>query len=325
MSKKVSIIVITYNAKDDLKECLESLENQDYDEKEIIVVNDASKDGTSEFLQHFESQTQIKTIVATNKRNLGVAGSRNVGIQHATGEIIAFTDADCVADRRWIAELVKGYGHKDVAAVGGSTLHYHITNIWELSEKGHDFVASEEGHVPFIKGCNMSFDSNVLREFMFNTEIKYGYEELLLCNYLTDSGYKVYYRPQAIVFHKHRSDLSSLLKQKYLRGVSSIWYLMKRNKFFMYKRHFLLLNALLLIPFFAINKVFLYLSFALFLVFSISLLREEIIFEKKSSKEIIITFPFLIFIEFSHFGGSLAGLLKFRVLKSLPSSSHLFS
>ena len=315
MSKKVSIIVITFNAKDELKECLESLENQDYNEKEIIVVNDASTDGTLEFLLQYQKQTAIEIKIITNKANHGVAGSRNVGIQHATGEIIAFTDADCVADRKWISELVKGYDYKDVTAVGGSISDKCITNIWELSDKGHDFVASEEGYVSYIQGCNMSFDSSVLRNFMFNDEIKYGYEEAILCDNLVGDGYKIYYRPQAVVHHKHRSNLLSLLKQKYLRGESSMWYRKKQNKLFMFKRHIIFLIALFLIPFFALNKIFIYLSLLLLLGFSLSLLRDEIIFKRKSIQEIMITFPLLIFIEFSHFWGSVVGLVKFRVLK----------
>jgi glycosyltransferase involved in cell wall biosynthesis len=317
MPKKVSIIVITYNAKDDLMECIESLEKQDYNEKEIIIVNDASTDGTLRFLEHYQSHSNEEMVVITNKKNLGVAGARNVGIQHASGEIIAFTDSDCVTDQSWISELVKGYQHEGVAAVGGSISDGRITNIWELTNKGHDFVASEEGFVSYIQGCNMSFDSGMLRRYMFNDEIKYGYEEKLLCDYMNNEGYKTYYRPQAVVHHKHRSSMVGSLRRKYLLGVSSIWYRNKRNKPFMFKRHIIFLFALVLIPFSLIHYLLLYLSLSLFLVFSLSLLRDEIIFKAKSIREIIITFPFLIFVEIAHFWGSCIGLIKFRILRQL--------
>jgi len=165
----------------------------------------------------------------------------------------------------------------------------------------------------------MSFDSNVLKEFMFNDEIKYGYEEKLLCDNLIRDGYSIYYRPQAIVYHKHRSNLPALLKQKYLRGVSSIWYRKKQNKLFMFKRHIIFFIVLFLIPFSTISKLFLYLSLFLLLVFFISVLRDEIIFKAKSAREIIITFPFLVLIELSHFWGSCVGFIKFRVLEKFLS------
>lgn len=315
-SKKVSVIVCTHNACDDLKECLESLENQDYDEKEIIVVDDASKDGTSKFLQDFKSRTKIETIIVTNEGNLGVAGSRNVGIQCARGEIIAFTDADCIADRSWVSELVRGYDHGGVKAAGGSIFDKRISNIWQLSDKGHDFVASAEGYVSYIQGCNMSFDAKVLRKFMFNDEIKYGYEEALLCDHLINEGYNIYYRPQAVVHHKRRNDLGSLLRRKYLLGLSSVWYRKKQNKFFMFKRHLVLLAALFCLPFLIIHKLSLFVFLSLFLVFALSLFRDEIIFKKKRFEEILLTFPFLVFIEFAHFWGSLVGFIKFRVQKN---------
>jgi glycosyltransferase involved in cell wall biosynthesis len=315
MSKKVSVIVCTYNARDELKECLESLGNLDYTDKEIIIVNDASSDGTLEFLQQFRNETSLKAIIVTNEINRGVAGSRNIGIQHASGEIIAFTDSDCVADRRWISELVKIYDIEDVAAVGGKILDTRVTSIWNLAGKGLNFVASSEGYVPYIQGCNMSFDGGLLRKYMFNDEIKYGYEETLLCDYLVDAGYKIYYNPGAVVHHKHRTNLAAILKQKYLRGLSSIWYRKKKNKLFMFKRHLVLLISLLCIPLFVITKFFLYISLILFLVFLSSLLRDEIIFHHNINKNMIISFPFLILIELFHFAGSCAGVVKFRFHK----------
>lgn len=315
MINKVTAIVITYNAIDDLKECLKSLERQDYKDLEIIVVNDASTDETEDFLTDYKSRINNKVIVINNETNQGVAGARNVGIKLASGDIIAFTDADCIVDKSWISELVKGYINKNIAVVGGSISDGPLNNIWELSEKGHDFVASQEGYVPFIKGCNMSFRSDVLKTFMFNTEIKYGYEEILLSDFLIDIGFKIYFRPQSIVWHKHRRDFISLSKQKYQRGKSSVWYLMKRNKFFMYKRHFLLLVALLMVPFLSINILIFIFFLTIFSIFSFSLLREEIAFNTKSVKEIIITFPFIVFIEFIHFAGSCAGVFIFRVLR----------
>jgi glycosyltransferase involved in cell wall biosynthesis len=314
MSKKVSVIVCSYNARDDLKECLESLERQDYSETEVIVVNDASTDGTAELLNWYRDQTHLELVIISSKTNLGVAGSRNVGVARARGEIIAFTDADCIADRSWVSELVRGYENKDVVAVGGHVSDKTISNIWELTEKGHDNMSYKEGYVTYIVGCNMSFYSWILTKYMFNDELKYGYEEALLCDHLINEGHKIYYRPQADVLHRHRSTMLALLRRKYLLGVSSVWYRKKQKKLFMFKRHIILLTAVCAIPIALFDKLFAYFSLFLFFVFSVSLLRDETIFKRKSFQEIVITCPFLIFIELSHFGGSLSGLIRFRVL-----------
>jgi GT2 family glycosyltransferase len=211
--------------------------------------------------------------------------------------------------------LVKGYRHQDVFAVGGSIQDRRIDNIWELTDKGHDFIALSEGYVSYIQGCNMSFEAEVLKKIMFDDEIKYGYEEALLCDRLINEGYKIYYKPQAVVYHKRRSHLRAQMKRKFLLGLSSIWYRKKQNKFFMLKRHLILLLSLLCVPLAAVHLGALYVFLFFFFIFSLSLLRDEILFKRKTFKEIILTFPILIFIEFAHFGGSLAGLIRFRLLR----------
>jgi glycosyltransferase involved in cell wall biosynthesis len=313
---KVSVIVCAYNAEIDLPECLQSLQGQDYEPIELIVVDDDSKDGTGEALRRFISQAKTALVTATNSHNLGVAGSRNVGINLASGDIIAFTDADCVADRRWISELVKGFSLKDAAAVGGGISSQATKNIWELLDKGNNFVASQEGYVSYIQGCNMSFRAEVLKAHMFNAEIKYGFEETLLCDELIKDGCKIYYRPQAVVHHKSRKRFISLWKLKYRRGLSSVWYRNKRRMFFMYVRHLILLLAILCLLASCVRRSWLWLAGGLFLVFAFSLLRDEIKLRTKSNRDLLVTFPFLLFVELAHFWGSLVGVMKFRILKS---------
>jgi glycosyltransferase involved in cell wall biosynthesis len=293
----------------------------EYQAEEVIVVNDASTDGTLEFLESFRQLSDMNITIFTNPTNLGVAGSRNVGIRQAKGEIIAFTDADCVVHPNWISELMKGYKHDRVAAVGGSILSKQITNIWELCEKGRDFVATREGYVSHLVGCNMSFDRTILQQHMFDDDLKYGYEEYLICDKLVSEGHKIYYRPQAIVNHKHRSNWFSLMRRKYLLGFASIWYRKKVRKLFMLKRHILLTAALLTLPFIMLSesKMLLYSFFLLLALPALSLLRDEMLFGQKTFKEILITFPLLIFIELSHLAGALAGLIKFRLLSPVGS------
>lgn len=315
MTPKVSLIICTYNAKDDLQQCLSSLEAQTYENFEIIIVNDASTDHTADFLDQYRDSSSLQINVVTNGTNLGVAGSRNVGIRQARGEVIAFTDADCTSDPAWLSELLKGFDQPNVAAVGGKIVDHSTDNIWELTNKGHNYVAPEAGYVTYIQGCNMSFSQSILNRYMFNDELKYGYEEKLLCDLLTRDGYKISYNPNALVYHKHRNTLKALVRQKYLRGFSSIWYRKKQHKFFMFKRHIIMLLALLTVPFAVLNNIFLYAFLLLTSAFLSSILRDEKIFGAKTTKEIILTFPFLVFIEFSHFWGSIVGLLEFRVFR----------
>lgn len=88
----VSVIIPVYNVQDYLSECIESVLNQSYQNLEVIVINDGATDNSGDIINKYrDSDERIVAIVQTNK---GIAESRNVGINHATGEYIYFLDSD---------------------------------------------------------------------------------------------------------------------------------------------------------------------------------------------------------------------------------------
>jgi len=115
----VSIVMPAYNAGDFLCSSIDSILNQTYKNFEFIIVNDASTDGTSKILNQYKKQDKrIKVI--TNKINLGISRSANIGISEAKGEFIARMDADDIANFDRIEKQVKFLlRNKKVVAVGG--------------------------------------------------------------------------------------------------------------------------------------------------------------------------------------------------------------
>lgn len=89
---KVSVIVPVYNTEKYLYKCLNSLINQTLKQIEIIIVNDGSKDSSDSIIKQF--MIENKNIVYIKKDNGGLSSARNVGIDHASGEYIAFVDSD---------------------------------------------------------------------------------------------------------------------------------------------------------------------------------------------------------------------------------------
>jgi GT2 family glycosyltransferase len=306
----VSVVVSTFNAKHDLLECLMSLEAQTHKSMEVVVVDDGSTDGTKEALAAFADQTALNLVVVNNEANLGVAGARNVGIGRAEGEIVAFLDADAVAERDWITEMLRGFRNDGVAGVGGLTVEKDIGNIWELLEKGSDRIGDREGYVAYVRGCNMAFRSGILRAHPFDDEIKYGFEETLLCDLLAEEGHKLYHRPQALVRHKRRNSAAGLLMQKYERGKSAVWYRKKRAKPLLYRRHVALSAALAACAFGTVSWIAQLLAGLLVCVFVASLARDEIQLRRKTAKELAITLPLIVMMELGHYTGSLVGLMK---------------
>src|SRR3990172_1947954 len=111
----VSVIVPAYNAQKTIGQCIDALLVQKYPREnyEVIVIDDGSTDGTAEVAKAYP----VKYLYQINQ---GPATARNVGVREALGEIILFTDSDCVPFDNWIAEMVKPFEDKEVVAVKGA-------------------------------------------------------------------------------------------------------------------------------------------------------------------------------------------------------------
>ncbi len=162
---KISVIMPTFNRLGLLKDQVNALLNQSLpkDEYEIIVVNDGSSDGTEEYLSDIQKNTTHFT--ALHQQNGGPAKARNLGLQMAKGEIIAFTDDDCIADREWLA-TIKASFHEGVVGLQGATYtdRHLITPLTHQidNEKGHNSVptcnaAYAKKHLIAIGGFDESF------------------------------------------------------------------------------------------------------------------------------------------------------------------------
>lgn len=88
MNPLVSIIIPVYNAEKYILHCLNSVENQSYNNLEIVVVNDGSTDGSDELCKSYAEAHRNVTVL--NQKNLGLSAARNSGIRYAQGEYLFF-------------------------------------------------------------------------------------------------------------------------------------------------------------------------------------------------------------------------------------------
>ena len=114
MDSLVSIIIPHWNGIDVLSECLDSLKKTVYPNFEIIVVDNASTDGSGDWIKNHHPQ--IKLI--NNDKNYGYAGGCNRGVPQADGDLVVFLNNDTVQDKYWLRNLVSFINsHPDCAAV----------------------------------------------------------------------------------------------------------------------------------------------------------------------------------------------------------------
>lgn len=115
---RASIIIPAYNAAATLEECLAACANQSHPAAEVIVVDDGSSDDTPTIAERLGAQ-------CVRQHNRGPAAARNAGAGAAIGDILVFTDSDCVPEPDWLERLLAGFTEDSIVGVGGS---YGIRN-----------------------------------------------------------------------------------------------------------------------------------------------------------------------------------------------------
>lgn len=128
---KVSIVVAVYNAEKTLKKCVESLLNQTYNNIEIILVNDCSKDNSLDICTEY-SKTNENVKVISNEKNSGVSATRNNGINNSTGEYICFVDSDDYVEKDYVEILLNALVNNNLQlSICGCEYHNFIDGITE--------------------------------------------------------------------------------------------------------------------------------------------------------------------------------------------------
>lgn len=133
----VSIIIPTYNSSDYITETLTKLEKQTYPNFEIVIVNDGSKDNTSNVLREYVL-THSRLIII-NKENGGVSSARNTGIRKAQGQFICFMDDDDEIDPNYLLKMYSRQHETGGDAIYCGLYGHHIKNGVTYSPINTDF------------------------------------------------------------------------------------------------------------------------------------------------------------------------------------------
>jgi len=213
----VSVIVAVYNAQDTIRDCIESLLHLDYPgpQHELIVVDNGSRDATRSILETYGAKLTI-----LHEPTRGPAAARNTGLRGAGGALIAFTDADCVVDRQWLHRLVTPLRDPTVGVVGGRNLARRPCNrIAEFGERIHDHRRAIQDLVPpYAITMNWASRRTVLDEVgAFNPSLL-RCSDVDLAYRLLQRGYRLVYEPTAVIYHRNRSTVWTLVHEGYRHG-----------------------------------------------------------------------------------------------------------
>jgi hypothetical protein len=215
----VSIIILNYNGKEYLNECLDSVLSQSYRDFEIILYDNCSSDGSVEYLNKHYINTKINLIAAD--KNLGFAGGNNEALKHAKGELIVLLNNDTVVDKDWLSELVKGVSYtadtgmvQSLVITEGIPLKYYDMN-GTINLFGHNIMevfninADGMGEIFQVNGCSLIIRKDLLDKLggLFPVEYFAYAEDTYLSFKVKFAGYKIYHNAKSVVHHKGSSTM----------------------------------------------------------------------------------------------------------------------
>lgn len=237
---QVSVVICTYPVEryDAFCDAVDSILSQTYDPIELVVVVDSNDEIYEKAVNKYGNRDDV--VIHNNKENVGNLESVNKGVEIATGDIIANIDDDASADRNWVSELVSIYQEKDALAVGGriepdwvtGKADYIPEEFYWLIGATHRGFREDAGTARNTFGSNLSFRREVFLELGgFKTEVSdedrdrklQGGETELCARLHKEYGERLYYTPDALVYHKifhYRTKRKWLVKRAFWQGFS---------------------------------------------------------------------------------------------------------
>jgi GT2 family glycosyltransferase len=216
--KKVSIVIPVRNNLIFTKQCLNSIaKNTDYENFEVIIVDNASTDETADFLANFNLPIKGKVITNGDNKTYSVVNNQARTLALDSDFILTLNN-DTIVTKGWLSKMLEVFNlYDNIGAVGCKLLfpgsggiqhagvyfmHHGIPDHSFIDYDKDDTLVNQRSIVPAVTAACMLMPTNIFDEAGgFDERYHFGYEDIALCNKIRELGYKVIYEPKAIVYH----------------------------------------------------------------------------------------------------------------------------
>lgn len=246
----VSIIIVTYNCKGYIKNCIDSIKTQNIPDNfqlEIIIVDNHSDDGTVDFIR--ENYPSIKII--ENESNLGYGRANNVGVKNSKGEYMVILNPDTIAEKNWLKELVTPLTKREklittpkVLLYDGSLINVcgliiHFTGL--AFPRGFEASPSDFSRPEYVGGVSGSCFAVKRDDFInlggFDDKIFLYGEDTELSWRANLKGYKILFVPGSVVKHDYTLEVSP----------EKLYYL-EKSRYMILRKYFQTTDLIVIIP-----------------------------------------------------------------------------
>ena len=213
MSNNISLYIAAYNAEKTIEKSIKSILQQTLKPKEIIIINDCSTDKTLNLLKKF---SQIKII--NNKKNYGLAKSRNIALKYSKYNFLASIDSDVVCKKNWLETLFNTMVKKKADLIGGKLIDKYIkepANHWRSYYLKQNWGDKQINNPQFVFGANFLLDKKKIKNLniKYNETFRTNGEDVNFSKVLKSKNCNLYYEPRALCYHYQFDDITSLSKR----------------------------------------------------------------------------------------------------------------
>lgn len=227
---ELSVIIVNYNGKDFISDCIDSVLRTDYPDFKIVVVDNGSTDSSFQLLKN-KYKNKIKLI--RSKKNLYFTGGCNLGAKSATGDKLVFLNPDTEVNKHWLMNLVKCHLCKGEKSLVQPKILF-FTNKDIIDNVGGKYIFPGFGvgmgrgekdvrqynkviEVNYVNGTCFLIDKNFFKKLGgFDNDFKLVYEDVDLNLRAKKAGGKAYYCPKSVIYHKGGLTMKSQIESSFL-------------------------------------------------------------------------------------------------------------
>jgi GT2 family glycosyltransferase len=209
----ISVLVCTRNGSPTLRPCLEALGAQTHGNYEVVVIDDGSTDDTPAIAKSFPF------VRYERQDHAGLSAARNRGMELAKGDLLAYTDDDCIPDEDWLLHVSRAFDDSTCVAAGGPNLPPPPRNGTEacvaVAPGAPSHVLLDDLEAEHLPGCNLVIRKGALRAIGgFREEFTCAGDDVDVCWRLQAHGGRLRFVPAAVVWHHRRRTARAYLRQQ---------------------------------------------------------------------------------------------------------------